>query len=164
MRKIERYCFWQKWRVAKMKSPKKIQGRFRERQGVRRSIAAVQPASINKQKHSNKESLLQRSYKRRYKSNIAAFSYAATIVSVENDMFIAVGFWSAAMSIYTPLIHTYCSGLLSCHNRTPQKTIPIAAVTKNTTIDPIYNSGPKKCHNMQHITSFFAPTAKKSPQ
>ena len=96
-RDTEIHCFWQKRRGAKMKSPKKTERRFGERQGVRRSIAVVQPAAITKQKRCNKESLLRRSYKRHYRSNIMAFSYTTTIVSAENDMFIAVEFWSIAI-------------------------------------------------------------------
>ena len=86
-------CFWQKWRAQKKK---KTEGRFRKRREFRRSIAALQPTAITKQKHCNKESLLRRSYKHRYRSNISAFFSTAAIVSTENDMFIATGFWSAA--------------------------------------------------------------------
>ena len=53
---------------------------------------------------------------------------------------------------------------MSRHCRTPQKTIPIAAVQKNATIDPMYSGGPKKCRNMRYIAVVFAPSAKKPPQ
>ena len=41
----------------------------------------------------------------------------------------------------------------------PQKTIPIAVVLKNATIDPMYSGGPKKRCNRRHIAAFFAPAA-----
>ena len=59
---------------------------------------AVQPAAITKQKRYKKESPLWQSYKRCYKSHIAAFFSTAAIVSMENEIFIAVGFWSNAIS------------------------------------------------------------------
>ena len=59
---------------------------------------AVQPTAITKQKRRKKESPLRRSYKRCYRSHIAVFFSTAAIVSVENEIFIAVGFWSTAIS------------------------------------------------------------------
>ena len=88
-----------------MKSPKKTKGRFGERRGVRSSIAAIQPAAITKQKRRNKGSLFRRSYKHRYRSNIATFSYIADIVSAKMICLLRWDFGAA-------LIHTYCGGLL----------------------------------------------------
>ena len=51
---------------------------------------------------------------------------------------------------------------MSHHYRTPQKTIPIAAVPKNATIDLMYNGSLKKRCNMRHIAAVFVPTAKKT--
>ena len=48
---------------------------------------------------------------------------------------------------------------MSRHCRTPQKTLPIAAVTKNAAIDLMYNGGPKTHRNRRHIAAVFAPAA-----
>ena len=64
--------------------------------------------------------------------------------SAQNDVFIAVGFWSAVISKLLPLKHIYYGGFMSCRCRTPQKTILIAIVPKNAVIDPMYSGGPKK--------------------
>ena len=88
---------------------------------------AVQPAAITKKKCCKKEPLLWRSYKRCYSSHIAVF------FSID-DIFIVVGFWSAAISKLSLLKHIYCSGFMSCRGRMLQKTIPITAVLKNAAI------------------------------
>ena len=48
---------------------------------------------------------------------------------------------------------------MSRHCRMLQKSLPIAAVTKNTVIDLMYSSGPKTRRNRRHITAVFAPAA-----
>ena len=48
---------------------------------------------------------------------------------------------------------------MSCYYRTPQKTLPIAVVTKNAAIDLIYIGGSKTCRNRQHVAAVFAPDA-----
>ena len=53
---------------------------------------------------------------------------------------------------------------MSRHCRMPQKTIPIVAVQKNATIDPMYSSDPKKHRNMRHIAAVFTLGAKKLSQ
>ena len=97
-------------------------------------IAAVQPAAITKKKHYKKEYLLRRSSQRRYNLHIVAVFYTTVIVSVQNDIFIVAGFWSAAISKLTPLKHIYCVGFMSRHCRTSQKTRATAVVPKNTAI------------------------------
>ena len=47
---------------------------------------------------------------------------------------------------------------------TPQKTLPIAAVTKNAAIDLMYSGGPKMCRNRRHIAAVFATAAIGPPQ
>ena len=145
-------CFWQKWKSPKKK--KKNEGRFRKRREFRRSIAALQPTAITKQKHCNKESLLRRSYKHRYRSNISVFFSTAAIVSTENDMFIATGFWSAAN---THILWRFYVLQLS----DAAKDYTYSSGPKNAAIDPMYNGGPKKRSNMRHIAAFFALTTKK---
>ena len=46
----------------------------------------------------------------------------------------------------------------------PQKTLPIAAVTKNAAIDLMYNGGPKTHRNRRHIAAVFALAAIGPPQ
>ena len=46
----------------------------------------------------------------------------------------------------------------------PQKTLPIAAVTKNAAIDLMYSGGPKTRRNRRHIAVVFAPAAIGLPQ
>ena len=53
---------------------------------------------------------------------------------------------------------------MSRRYRTPQKTLPIAAVTKNAAIDLMYNGGPKMRRNRRHIAAVFAPAAISPPQ
>ena len=53
---------------------------------------------------------------------------------------------------------------MSRHCRTLQKTRAIAAIPKNTTINPMYSGGPEKRRNMWHIVAVFAPVAKNLPQ
>jgi len=108
----------------------------------------IQPAAITKKKRHKKKSLLWRSYKHHYSSHIAAFFSTATIVSMQNDIFIAVGFWSTTISKLTLLKHIYCGSFMSHRCRTPQKTILIATVPKNTAIEHMYSGGPKKHLNM----------------
>ena len=48
---------------------------------------------------------------------------------------------------------------MSRHYRTPQKTLPIAAVTKNVAIDLMYTGGLKMCCNWRHIAAVFATAA-----
>ena len=43
--------------------------------------------------------------------------------------------------------------------RTSQKTLLIAAVTKNAAIDLMYSDGPKTRRNRRHIAAVFAPAA-----
>ena len=66
----------------------------------------------------------------RYSSHIAVIFSTAAIVSTQNDIFIVASFWSATISKLPPLKLIYCSSFMSYHCRTPQKTIPIAAVPK----------------------------------
>ena len=89
------------------------------------------------------ESLLQRSYKHRYKSHIAMFFSTATIVSTQNDIFIVAGFWSTAIS-NLPMLKLYiaavlCPAVVGCRKRLylqrryqkmPQQTLCIAAIPK----------------------------------
>ena len=153
MREIERYSVFGKNEKAQKKK-KKNEGRFRKRREFRRSIAALQPTAITKQKHCNKESLLRRSYKHRYRSNISVFFSTAAIVSTENDMFIATGFWSAAN---THILWRFYVLQLS----DAAKDYTYSSGPKNAAIDPMYNGGPKKRSNMRHIAAFFALTTKK---
>ena len=53
---------------------------------------------------------------------------------------------------------------MSCRYRTPQKTLPIAAVTKNVAIDLMYSGGLKMCCNWRHIAAVFATAAIGPPQ
>ena len=53
---------------------------------------------------------------------------------------------------------------MSRRYRTPQKTLPIAAVTKNAAIDLMYSGGPKMCRNRRHIAAVFATAAIGPPQ
>ena len=48
---------------------------------------------------------------------------------------------------------------MSRRYRTLQKTLPIAAVTKNAAIDLMYSGGPKTHCNRRHIAAVFAPAA-----
>ena len=114
------------------------------------SITAVQPTTITQKRRCKKDPYCNGHTKRRYISHIAF---------AQNDIFIAAGFWSAAISPLPLLKHIYCSGFRSRHYRTPQKTIPIVAVLKTVAIDPMYSGGPKKRYNMRHIVPFYAPTA-----
>ena len=74
------------------------------------------------------------------------------------------GFWSAAIALLLPLKQVYCGSFMSRRCRTPQKTLPIAAVTKNAAIDLMYNGGPKTRRNRRHIAAVFAPAAIGPPQ
>ena len=59
-----------------------------------------------------------------------------------------------------PLLkHIYGCGFMSCYYRMLQKSIPIAAVPNNATIDPMYRGDQKKFHNRRHIAAVFAPAA-----
>ena len=78
---------------------------------------------------------------------------------MQDDVFIAVGFKSTAISMLLPLKHIYGGSFMSRRYMTPQKSIPIAAAPKNTAIDPMYSNGPIKHRNRRHIAAFFAPTA-----
>ena len=60
--------------------------------------------------------------------------YIVAKVFAQNDIFIAVGFWSTAISKLTPLKHIYCGGFMARCYRMPQKTRATAAVPKNTAI------------------------------
>ena len=143
-----------------MKSKKKTERIFGERQGVRRYIVVVQPTAITKKNQCKKESLFHWSYKRYYISHIAAFSPIVAIVSAQNDVFITVDYRSAAISKLPPLKHIYWGGFMSHHCRTLQKTIPIVTVLKNAAIDPMYSSRPKKSRNRWHIVAVLQPLQK----
>ena len=58
------------------------------------------------------------------------FFSTTAIASTQNGVFIVAGFRSAAISTLPPLKHIYGDSFMSHHYRTPQKTIPIAAVPK----------------------------------
>ena len=66
------------------------------------------------------------------------------------------GFWSASIALLPPLKQVYCGSFMSHHCRTPQKTLPIAAVTKNAAIDLMYNGGPKTRRNRSTATARFS--------
>ena len=53
---------------------------------------------------------------------------------------------------------------MSRRYRTPQKTLPIVAVTKNAAIGLMYSGGPKTLRNRRHIATVFAPAAIGPPQ
>ena len=83
---------------------------------------------------------------------MVAFFSTTAIAFVQDDVFIAVGFKSTTISMLLPLKHIYGGGFMSRCYMTPQKSIPIAAVPKNTAIDPMYSNGPiKHCNS----TNFF---------
>ena len=48
---------------------------------------------------------------------------------------------------------------MSCRCRTPQKTQPIVAITKNAVINLMYSGRPKTRSNRWHIAAVFAPAA-----
>ena len=83
---------------------------------------------------------------------------------MQDDVFIATGFRSTAISTLPPLKHIYGGGFMSYRCMTLQKIIPIVAVPKNAAIDPMYSDGPKKRRNRRHIVVFFAPATKKPQQ
>ena len=85
------------------------------------------------------------------------FLSITAIASAQDDVFIATGFKSATISMLSLLKHIYGGGFMSRRSRMSQKTIPIAAVPKNTVIDPMYSSSPKKGRNTRYIAAFFAP-------
>ena len=53
---------------------------------------------------------------------------------------------------------------MSRRYRMPQKTLPIAAVTKNAAIDLMYSGGQKMRRNRRYIAAVFAPVAVGPPQ
>ena len=65
------------------------------------------------------------------------FLSIAAIEFVQDDVFIAAGFRSATISMLSLLKHIYGNGFMSRRSRMLRKTIPIAAVPKNTIIDPM---------------------------
>ena len=53
---------------------------------------------------------------------------------------------------------------MSRRYRTPQKTLPLATVTKSAAIDLMYSGRPKMRRNRRHIAAVFAPATIGSPQ
>ena len=72
-----------------------------------------------------------------YNSHIAAFFTIVAIASMQNGVFIAAGFRSAAISTLPPLKHIYGGSFMFHHYRTLQKTIAVAAVPENAAIGNI---------------------------
>ena len=53
---------------------------------------------------------------------------------------------------------------MSRRYRTPQKTRPLATVTKSAAIDLMYSGRPKMRRNRRHIAAVFAPATIGPPQ
>ena len=85
------------------------------------------------------------------------FLSIAAIASAQDDVFIVAGFKSATMSMLSLLRHIYGGCFMSRRSRMLQKTIPIAAVPKNTVIDPMYSSNPKKGRIGDILWRFLQP-------
>ena len=85
------------------------------------------------------------------------FLSIAAIASAQDDVFIVAGFKSATMSMLSLLRHIYGGCFMSRRSRMLQKTIPTAAVPKNTVIDPMYSSSPKKGRIGDILWRFLQP-------
>ena len=104
---------------------------------IQRSIATVQPAAITNKSVAKSIPIVVVIQITATTSILWQFFSIAAIASVQNDVFIATGFRSAAISTLSPLKHIYGSGFMSRHYRMSQKTIPIVAVPKNAAIGDI---------------------------
>ena len=124
---------------------------------IQRSIATVQPTAITNKSFAESIPIAVVIQTAATVSILWQFLSIATISYAQDDVFIAAGFRSATISMLSLLKHIYGGCFMSRRSRMLQKTIPIAAVPKNTVIDPMYSSSPKKGRNRQYIAAFFAP-------
>ena len=73
----------------KSQKKKKTKGRFEERWGVRRSLAAIEPTAITKKTHCKRSPYCDNHTNATTTRILRRFFSTAAIVSAENDIFIA---------------------------------------------------------------------------